>query len=106
MKKEYSYLVAGRLLVDLLAEKGIVYNKEDLRRFNIGLLNTLSSKKKPHFKFIKISKPYYMGYYFQIWIDKKIRKNPNKYSDISGGICSQHNEHEREFMRKYKLFFP
>lgn len=106
MKKEYSYLVAGRFLVDLLKEKGIIYSKEDLRRFNIGLLNIAQTLETDYdFKLKRISEPYYMGYYFQIWLNKETGGN-SLYSAISGTDFSDENKHEHEAMHKYKLSFP
>lgn len=103
MKIEYSYLVAGRFFVDLLKEKDIIYSKEDLRRFNIGLLNTQNLKINPVFKLIKMAEPYYMGYYFQIWLNKQTNRDN---THISESEYSTDKKYEHESMRKYKLCFP
>lgn len=107
MKREYSYLVAGKIFVDLLkSEKNIIYSKEDFRHFNIGLLNIAQNlETKSGFKLINIAKPYYMGYYFQVWLNKETNGN-DTYSNIIKTEYSTDKKHEQAFMRKYKLYFP
>lgn len=79
MLRYNAYMIVGKILIDSLREnRNIIFDSEDIRRFNIGLLSVGNKKigfGRWFLSLFSVSKPYFMGYYLQKFIEKEIKKN-------------------------------
>lgn len=105
MLKYNAYMIIGKITLDYLHDKkNMVFDSDDIRRFNIGLLSIGNSKLcfiGKVLSFFSISNPYIMGYHLQKYIDDNISKNLKKCLSNN-----KKNNTDHIFEEKYKLVVP
>lgn len=99
-------MVIGKIVLDCLRDKKkMLYDSEDIRRFNIGLLSIGTSKLclvRRIVSFFSLSDSYIIGYYLQKFINEN-KTEINLNNDV---LNDNMNNSDNYFESKYQLALP